>query len=133
MGSLMDWVEAHPLITWVVGTSVANALTHLCKRRDTPIGRFLSATGVDLRRALGDKPGAKLPALLVAVSLGTNQACGWFRGDTGATTIATPYGSVTRKGAYVPDPAPSTFVTVYCGTDGGAAVYEGGSADARGE
>jgi hypothetical protein len=63
---------------------------------------------------------------LVALLLLATNGCSWFRGETGETTVRTPYGSVTRKGPYVPDPAPTTNVYVWCGVDAAVAVTDGG-------
>lgn len=132
MNAALAFLDAHPLIAWLVLSSLANALIDVLGKRDTAMGRFAKKVGMDLKGVVGDKPKALLLLALVTV---THSSCSWFKSDTGATTITTPYGSVQRKGAYVPDPAPTTNVIVYCNADGGtavdASVVDGMAADAR--
>lgn len=116
MSQLIAFFDQHPLLSWLVLSSLANALIDVFGKRNTVMGRIAKRLGTDLKGMAGKRPGA---AILVALAISTEQACSWFKGESGVTTVSTPYGSVQRKGAYVPDPAPTTNVYVWCGVDAG--------------
>lgn len=127
MSTIITFFDKHPLFSWFVLSAIANALIDVFGKRDTTFGRVAKRLGTDLKGVVGKRPGA---AMLVGAALMTEQACSWFKGESGITTVSTPYGSVQRKGPYVPDPAPTTNVYVWCGTDAGVAI-DASPVDAR--
>ena len=129
MNAIFAFFDAHPLFSWFVFTSLANILIDLFGKRNTAFGKLAKRIGTDLKGIAAKRPGGPL-SVAIPVILMTQEACSWFKGDAGVTTVTTPYGSVQRKGPYIPDPAPTTNVYVWCGMDAGG-VVDASSDDAR--